>query len=180
MLYFSQTTGGFYDSDIHGADIPPDAVEISREDHEALFTGQAAGKLIVADAGGAPSLADPAAPSVEAVCDAIDSERDRRANDRFTYAGNWFQCRPQDVVNITGAGATALSTIVAGGDWPEDFAWIAEDNSHIPMTALEVIGLGNAYTAFRRNLIFRASEMKTRVRAGETVDYTAESAWAPA
>lgn len=120
---------------------------------------------------------EPVPLTVEQRCDAIDSERDRRANSRFQFEEKWFQCREQDIVNITGAGATALSVIVSGGDWPEGFAWIAEDNSLVPMSALEVIAMGNAYTAYRRNLIFRASEMKARVRAGEAVDYLSDEAW---
>ena len=38
MLYFSKTTGGFYDSDIHAtADIPSDALEITVEQHQAML-----------------------------------------------------------------------------------------------------------------------------------------------
>lgn len=116
-------------------------------------------------------------PRIEALCDKVDAERDRRVNTRFLFEGRWFQCRPQDVVNITGAGASALAAVVSGSPWPEDFQWITEDNSVVPMDAQKVIAMGNAYTAFRRAMIFKASEMKARVRAGEEVDYLSDSSW---
>ncbi len=60
-MFYSKTTGGFYDPKIHGDGIPADAVEITTEEHAALLAGQSQGKRIVADAGGRPVLADPPA-----------------------------------------------------------------------------------------------------------------------
>lgn len=62
MLY-SASTGGFYDIEIHGTNIPSDAVEITDDEHAALLTGQAEGKLISADASGHPVLTTPPAPA---------------------------------------------------------------------------------------------------------------------
>lgn len=60
-MFYSKTTGGFYDSAIHGDNIPADAVEITKEEHQALINGQSTGKRIVADADGRPMLVDPPA-----------------------------------------------------------------------------------------------------------------------
>lgn len=60
-MYYAKSTGGFYSPDINPV-IPADAVEISDETHRALLEGQAAGKLIVADADGRPTLQDPPPP----------------------------------------------------------------------------------------------------------------------
>lgn len=117
------------------------------------------------------------ARSTEELCDAIDAERDRRVGTRFQHDGVWYQCRPADVANITGAGASALAALVTGAAWPADFVWIAEDNSTVAMTAEDVIAFGNAYTAFRSAMIFRAAALKARVRAGETMDYLSDAAW---
>ena len=65
MLYFSASTQGFYESAIHGANIPADAVVIGRDEHNALIAGQALGRMIVADERGHPVLADRPGPSVE-------------------------------------------------------------------------------------------------------------------
>lgn len=72
--FYSKSAGGFFDESVHGTrnivqedgsvepnpacKIPLDAVEISDELHAALLEGQSAGKLIVADEGGAPVLAE--------------------------------------------------------------------------------------------------------------------------
>lgn len=58
MLY-SKTTGGFYSREIHGDNIPADAIEITSEEHAALMQGQSQGKRITHDADGFPILIDP-------------------------------------------------------------------------------------------------------------------------
>lgn len=63
-MYYAKSTGGFYSAEIHGDNIPADAVEITADDHAALLAGQAQGKSIVADASGRPVLADPPKPTV--------------------------------------------------------------------------------------------------------------------
>lgn len=71
MLY-AKSTGGFYDTAIHGSNIPADAVEISAEEHAALIEGQSQGKRIVADENGKPILVTPppADPQIQTNADA--------------------------------------------------------------------------------------------------------------
>jgi len=76
MLYFSKTTGGFYDSAIHGDDIPADAVEITAEEHAAVFAAQSIGKRITAGEDGKPIAIDPPAPSDEELAVVKRLERD--------------------------------------------------------------------------------------------------------
>lgn len=57
ILYFSTSTGGFYDSRIH-AKLPTDAVEITAETRSTMLAGERAGKRITGDASGAPMLID--------------------------------------------------------------------------------------------------------------------------
>ena len=62
-LYYSQSSGGFYDSDIHTR-LPEDAVAISPEQHAALLAGQSAGQVIMPGKDGKPVLAEqPPCPS---------------------------------------------------------------------------------------------------------------------
>lgn len=63
-MYYSASTNGFYDRAIHSS-IPADAVEITAAQHAALLSAQSAGKGIVPDANGYPTLEDPAAPTPE-------------------------------------------------------------------------------------------------------------------
>ena len=71
MLY-AKSTGGFYSRDIHGNTIPADAVEITREQHQALIEGQSQGKRIVADANGRPILQDPPGPTPEQIMSRLE------------------------------------------------------------------------------------------------------------
>ena len=66
-MFYSKTTGGFYVREIHGDNIPADAVEITTEEHQALLEGQSQGKLIQADANGLPVLVDPPPPTPEQI-----------------------------------------------------------------------------------------------------------------
>jgi len=67
MKYFSASTLGFYDADIHGDNIPADAVEITDEYHMALLAGQSAGQTIVVDANGQVVLEAPAPLSLDMI-----------------------------------------------------------------------------------------------------------------
>ncbi len=52
-LYYSATTGGFYDSDVHKT-LPPDVVEISEQTRKTLLNANAQGIQIKANAQGYP------------------------------------------------------------------------------------------------------------------------------
>lgn len=58
MVYFSKSTNGFYLKEVHGDNIPADAVEITYEQHAELLVGQVNGKKISADNSGYPILVD--------------------------------------------------------------------------------------------------------------------------
>jgi hypothetical protein len=58
-MFYSASTGGFYTREIHGGNIPEDAVEITDDDHAALMAEQSSGKIIQADKNGKPIAADP-------------------------------------------------------------------------------------------------------------------------
>lgn len=62
-MFYSKSTGGFYTHDVHGTNIPHDAVEITAQEHAALLAGQAAGQRIVAGPNGHPKLEDHPLPT---------------------------------------------------------------------------------------------------------------------
>lgn len=76
-MFYSKSTGGFYDTAIHGDNIPADAVEITCEQHCALLQGQADGKVIVCNEQGHPCLADPTPPSTEELHEACKAKAKR-------------------------------------------------------------------------------------------------------
>ena len=55
-MYYSKITGGYYTKDVHGDNIPYDAVLITDEDHAVLLAGQSSGRKIIADGNGRPML----------------------------------------------------------------------------------------------------------------------------
>lgn len=77
-MFYSKTTGGFYTAEIHGSNIPVDAVEITNADHAALLAAQSAGKRIEPDINGYPVAVDPPPPTLAeaqaAALAAIDAE----------------------------------------------------------------------------------------------------------
>ncbi|NTU68916.1 MAG: hypothetical protein HGB02_08565 [Chlorobiaceae bacterium] len=57
-MHYSPSTRGFYAPEIHGTNIPADAVEITAARHAELFDGQSNGQQIVPDENGFPVLID--------------------------------------------------------------------------------------------------------------------------
>lgn len=97
-MFYSKTTGGFYDPEIHRGGIPSDAVELTADEHGALIAGQSAGKRIIPDASGRPVLADPPAPLLADVLAASLSAID-------TAAGT---ARSRYITTVPGQEATYL------------------------------------------------------------------------
>lgn len=58
-MYFSSSTNGFYVPEIHGENIPSDAVEITEQQHSALMAAQSEGKQIAPDNDGKPVAVEP-------------------------------------------------------------------------------------------------------------------------
>lgn len=80
-MYYAKSTGGFYDTAIHGDNMPADVVEITAEEHAALLAGQSAGQIITGNENGFPFLQAPPPPFLSDICLRIDVAADaaRRA-----------------------------------------------------------------------------------------------------
>lgn len=113
-MFYSASTGGFYSREIHGDNIPGDAVAITDEEHTALLAGQALGQIIVPAADGRPELqaAPVAVPTAESLCDQVDAAADRA---RRAVAGD-----PLRAVEYDRAAREAQAFAAAGyqGDVP--------------------------------------------------------------
>ncbi|MCG9124289.1 DUF4376 domain-containing protein [Laribacter hongkongensis] len=161
MLYFSQITGGFYDSAFH-TNIPADAVEISADEHAALLAGQSAGQRIVPDADGFPVLADPPPPTLTNLRTAALAllptwEQTERAAG-LDHAGHRWLTTPaalQDIRDVLLAGAVP------------DEQWVTADRQIVPMTLPELQSLWQAITARGAAICQRRLEMEQQV-AGMT------------
>lgn len=80
-MFYSKSTGGFYDASIHGNNIPADAVEITEAEHAALLDAQAQGKRIQADVNGNPVAVDPPAPTAEQIIAGFTGAIQQRLDD---------------------------------------------------------------------------------------------------
>lgn len=79
--FYSALTCGFYSSEIHGSDMPQDAVSITDEAWLKLCDGLAEGKVITTATNGQPKLARPPAPTKnEQIAQAEDEKNVLRAN----------------------------------------------------------------------------------------------------
>lgn len=104
----------------------------------------------------------------------IDAERDRRISAGFEFGGVRYQSRLPSASHagdwevFSGKALEALIAIMAGAqpndlrwsDPAEDFAWIAADNSRVPMDAQTVIELAKAASAHRTAHTFAGSDLK--------------------
>lgn len=131
------------------------------------------------------SYPTPTAPTI--TTDQVDAERNRRIDDGIEFEGVRYQTRQTEVhtdrENIAGMAQLAFMAIVGGaveGDlrWAnpdEDFAWIAEDNSLVPMDAPTVVAFGKAAAARKLQLIQAARALKDMDPI--PVDYTDDKWW---
>ena len=118
-MKYSASTGGFYDTDIHGDNIPADAVDIAAEEHAALLTGQSSGKRITADADGKPVLTDPPPPSIEQILLAKKAQRQAivDAITVTTVTGNTFDGNEEAQSRMSRAIQTAEIAGIESTTW---------------------------------------------------------------
>jgi hypothetical protein len=98
----------------------------------------------------------------------VDMERDRRIDAGVEFQSVMFQSRATDRENIAGAAQLGFMAVVGGAEasdlrWSnpdQDFAWIASDNSLVPMDAQTVVAFGKAATERKQALIFAARQLK--------------------
>lgn len=83
-IYYSGTSGGFYDTDSHEyPSLPGDAVEITPEERADLLAGELSGLRIAPGPGGLPTLVPPPPPSraeqIAALTAAVQAHVDAQA-----------------------------------------------------------------------------------------------------
>ena len=152
-LYYSQSTGGFYDDQIHSR-LPEDAVAISPEQHAALLSGQSNGQVIMPNKAGQPVLAEqPPCPSstwdgeqwhIDPECAArLKAEQQAEVWERIKAkrydnlrhgvyiksVGKWFQT--DDATRLQYL-ALALESVTGGFKKPIN--WKTMDNSFLMLT----------------------------------------------
>ncbi|WEK38686.1 MAG: phage tail assembly chaperone [Candidatus Brevundimonas colombiensis] len=80
-IFYSPSTGAFYDDAFWDAPLPDDATEVSAEDHAALLEASSLGKVIQAGPDGAPVAVDAPAPPFETLAQRVRRRRDAEIAD---------------------------------------------------------------------------------------------------
>lgn len=126
-MFYSKSTGGFYNREIHGSNIPSDAVEITTDEHAALLVAQSAGKIIRSDQNGKPIAVDPPKPTSAQVWERIKAERDRRKAGGVKVGVKWFH-------SDDGSRIQQMGLVMMGASIPANLQWKTMDGSFITMT----------------------------------------------
>lgn len=140
-MFYSKSTGGFYSREIHGINIPADAVEITTEQHQALIEGQSQGKRIVADENGYPVLADPPLPTADDIWQRIKAKREQVKAGGVKVGTKWYHTDADSRIQHLGLLEKARTARAAGGTdstrlqaLGHDIKWKTMDGSFIYLT----------------------------------------------
>lgn len=132
-LFYSASTGGFYDDNIlHKRKIPIDAVTITEDQHQVLLADQSAGKIIVADSKGEPRSKDRPAPAYDELAASARVKRD------VLIAGTDYLVMPDypistDLLAKVKVYRQALRDITIQVGFPYDIDW--------PINTLDEVGV---------------------------------------
>lgn len=119
-MFYSRSTGGFYEKAVHGDKIPADALEISNDLYSSVIGNLDPGKIIAADDEGKPCLIEKPAPIRNIVL------QDREWRDNQLVSVTWLRDRHRDQIDLgisTTLSATEYSELLAYiqslRDWPQ-------------------------------------------------------------
>jgi len=151
-MFYSKSSGGFYDTSIHGDAIPADAVEITEAEHASLLDAQSHGKVIHADKNGMPIAVDPPKPTAAQVWERIKTERDRRTVQGGSKVGTkWFHSDQK-------SRSQQLGLVLLGANIPAGLQWKTMDGSFVTMTQ-QLAGQILVAGAANDQAIFAAAEI---------------------
>lgn len=130
-MYYSASTSGFYDSEIHEV-LPPDAYEITDAYYSSLLEGEGSGKIIKPDIAGRPILADPPPPTPEEAWEEFKYQRAEKVSQIIatTSTGRTFD-GDEDSQN-------RMARAVAVGSPGDTTEWKLADNTTALVTVEEL------------------------------------------
>lgn len=102
------------------------------------------------------------------IIEQINTERDRREQTTFPYAGKLIDSDPVSVQRITVAASTAQMALAAGV--PFELNWSCADNSLLTLDAMGVLGMMQALGLHGVHLHYYSRALKAEVLASEDPD----------
>lgn len=119
MIYYSKTTKGFYHDELHGKNMPLDAIKITKELYDNLFIEQSKGKRIVPDENGYPIAIVP--PVASLTWEQIRAKRDSLLKDSDWVVLSDAAPKPSKEAWLT--YRQALRDITSTFKAPEEVVW---------------------------------------------------------
>lgn len=168
-MYYSQTTGGFYSKEIHGSNIPSDALEITDDVYTALLEGQSRGLLIQADHTGMPELGTPAPLPVNIEAN-IASRRYAAETAGITVNGMRLPTDRDSQALVTGAALAAVIDPAYSCQWKTVEGFIT-------LGAQQIIALASAMRAHVQACFDREAALLATLQDGEFVESMLEEEW---
>lgn len=83
----------------------------------------------------------------------------------INYQGKTFQIDQSSLININGAATMATVIKAVGGTWPQNFFWIANDNSRMPLDGDGMIAFGMSVGAYYTALVLTNRALKDAILA---------------
>ncbi|MGM3173728.1 tail fiber assembly protein [Dickeya lacustris] len=118
--YFSPQYMDFYSSDVHGDNIPGDAVEINDDYYQKLLNDQALGNVIVFD----ESTRQPIAVTPAPISDVELAQAMRHQRDNLLAASDWTQVADAPVDKLAWrAYRELLRQVPDQAGFPQDIHW---------------------------------------------------------
>lgn len=142
-MFYSKTTCGFYSSEIHGKNIPADAVEISDAEYVALLQGQSDGLKIWVGENGRPELI---APSELTFGETVAAKKADLARLRYKKEvggvvlpnGQTIATDDRSKALIAGARLDTMTDPAIVTDWKTDLGWVQIDAATVAVIATAV------------------------------------------
>ncbi|HDN9015381.1 TPA: DUF4376 domain-containing protein [Aeromonas salmonicida] len=159
-MYYAKSTGGFYDTSIHGKKIPANAVEISDSYHSDLLQAQSAGKKITANEDGYPIAIDPPTPmrTTVSLLAEVASKRWQVETGGIVVAGSSIQTDRESQAQLYNSYTSLKSGLV------NDTQWKAADDTFVLVTLTELEPIAQAIAAHVR-ACFAAEEAHSKAIA---------------
>ncbi|MFM4933408.1 DUF4376 domain-containing protein [Aeromonas veronii] len=139
-MFYSKSTGGFYDASINGASIPSDAVEITDKHYKTLLAEQSSGKVISVNESGHPiAIAPPAKVRSHSSLQAeIAAQRWAVETGGITVSGVRIKTDRESQSQLTGVYAMLKGGLVS------DTQWKTADGSFTLVTLVEIEPIAQA------------------------------------
>lgn len=183
-LYYSNSTGSFYDDEIN-RNIPADSVRITREEHTKLLQEQTDGKVICTGPDGRPTTKYPDKPDLLTYKRTAKNKIDEFRKDEeekgliyeFPDGEDVIQLRgTRDLLNISSM-VTSAQLLKASG-FTGNLPFQAESNNTHSLSADEIITMGLAVSTHIQSLYAKAWPIKAAIDDAEDYnDVDALTVW---